>query len=337
MRPEVGVWRLAGAGLGVALLLSCTSCTSRSEGSFASIGGDASDDVTEAEAATDSAASQDVGIPSYDATLEASGPSVPVRIANWSPDAPASGYDVCLAVHGSSSWSGPLLEQLIGDAGVLGDAAAASIQFPAVTNYLLAVAPGTYDVAVIVDGAGCASPVAVATHLPALVLGSWYTMAIVGDGTPAGSDPALSVVLFTDDSTSSVGTSVRFLDVAPSVPSADFGEGALATGFTPLEVAVPFAAVATMAVADSGTAPDSNGYVGVPALQTLSFSAHASTGATGDLAVASALTLMPAPTATVALVGGKTGGAAPQLLVCLWDGVANESSGLLAACSVGSM
>jgi hypothetical protein len=162
-------------------------------------------------------------------------------------------------------------------------------------------------------------------------------MAIVGDGTPVGADPALSVVLFTDDSTSSVGTSVRFLDVAPSVPSADFGQGTFATGFMPLEVAVPFAAIATVAGADSGTAPDSNGYVGVPALQTFSFSAHASTGATGDLAVASALTLMPAPTVTVALVGGKTGGAAPQLLVCLWDGVANESSGLLSSCSVGSM
>jgi hypothetical protein len=88
---------------------------------------------------------------------------------------------------------------------------------------------------------------------------------------------------------------------------------------------------------DAGLTVDSNGYVGIAGLTGVAFSAHASTGASVDLAVASNLTLAPAPTATVALVGGKTGGEAPQLLVCLWDGVANESSGLLAQCSLGSM
>lgn len=53
---------------------------------------------------------------------------------------------------------------------------------------------------------------------------------------------------------------------------------------------------------------------------------YASEGDAGDLAVVS-VTLTPASLATVALLGGKTGGSPPQLLVCTWDGVVNESSG----------
>jgi hypothetical protein len=313
------------------------SCAGRPDTSFPSSDGDAGDGGADGPLATDSTTNPDAVTSAVDAAFEASGPAAQVRIANWSPDAPASGYDVCLAIHGSSSWSGPLLAQLIGDAGVLGDAAVASVQFPGVTNFLLAIAPGTYDVAVVADGAGCASPVAATTDLPALVVGGWYTLAIVGDGTPAGGDPALSVVVFTDDSTNALGTGVRFLNVAPSIAAVDFGQGTLATGFVPLAVAVPFAGIATMTAGDAGTTPDSNGYVGVPTVSGVSFSAHASTGDGGDLAVAPNVTLVPAPTATVALVGGKTGGAAPQLLVCTWDGVANESSGLESSCVVASM
>jgi hypothetical protein len=327
---------LTAAGLAIAL---CSSCSSRSDSAFAPGGEDAGDAATDSGLATDSTTIPDTTAPGLDAALEASGPTAQVRVANWVPDAPASGYDVCVAVHGSSSWSGPLLAQMIGDAGVLGDAAAPSIQFPGVTNYLFAVAPARYDLAVVADGAGCASPAKVATDLPALVAGHWYTMAIVGDATPAGTDPGLTIVVLRDDSTNAVGPAVRFLNVAPSIASADFGLGTFASGFMPLEVGVPFAGIATMGAGDSGVAPDSNGYVGVPsaATGTVTFSAHVSTGATGDLAVAPGLTLSPAPTATVALVGGKTGGGGVQLLVCTWDGVQDESSGLVESCSVGGM
>ena len=313
------------------------SCASRSDAAFQTGGQDADVGGTDARVATDSATAPDTTAPAVDATSESSGPTAQLRIANWSPDAPTAGYDVCLAVHGTSSWSGPLLAQLVGDAGTLGDAAVASIQFPQMTNYLLAVAPATYDVAVVDAGAGCASPFVVVRDLTPLVLGDWYTMAIVGDHTPVGADPGLSVVVLADDSANAIGTGVRFLNVAPSLAAVDFGQGTLASGFEPLALGVAFATVAAVGAPEAGVTVDSNGYVGVAASSGVAFSAHGSTGATVDLAVASNLTLAPAPTATVALVGGKTGGAAPQLLVCLWDGVANESSGLLAPCSLGSM
>jgi hypothetical protein len=315
------------------------SCASRSEGSFA-VSEDGGEGGADAPVVTDSttSADADTAVPSVDAMPEASGPTAQVRVANWAPDAPGSGYDLCVAVHGSSSWSGPLLGQLIGDAGGLGDAAVPSIQFPGVTNYLLALAPATYDVGVVAAGAGCASPVKVATNLSALVAGNWYTLAIVGDVTAAGGDPALSVVLFLDDPSNVAAIAVRFLNVAPSIASADFGLGTLASGFTPLEIGVPFAGIVTMAAADAGVAtPDSNGYVSLAATGSVAFSAHAATGDAGDLAVASAVNLSPAPLSTIALVGGKTGGAGPQLLVCTWDGVQNESSGLLESCSLGGM
>lgn len=315
------------------------SCASRSEAAFPQSDEDAGDAASDSAVTTDSTTVSDSVAPAVDAPLEASGPTAQVRVANWAPDAPASGYDVCVAIHGSSSWSGPLLGQAVGNVGSLGDAAVPTIQFPGVTNYLLALAPATYDVAVVRAGAGCASPVKVATDLPALVAGDWYTMAIVGDATPVGTDPALTVVVLDDDSTNAVGTAVRFLNVAPSIASADFGLGTFAAGFTPLEVGVPFAGIVTMAAPEAGVTPDSNGYVGVAsaATGTVTFSAQVSTGATGDLAVAPGLTLSPAPTATVALVGGKTGGGGAQLLVCTWDGVQNESSGLVESCTLGGM
>jgi hypothetical protein len=325
------------AGIAAAL---CAACSSRSDGAFASSGDDAGDaghGPGDGALAADSRALPDSAAPALDATAEASGPTARIRIANWVPDAPPSGYDVCVAIHGSSSWAGPLLAEAIGDAGVLGDAAAPSVQFPAMTNYLLALAPAVYDVAVVVVGAGCASPVRVEAGLPALVAGTWTTLAIVGDATPAGGDPALEVVALTDDSTNAVGTAVRFLDAAPSIALADFGLGTLASGFSPLEVAVPFGQVVTTTAAEAGATPDANGYVGVATTGSVTLSAHLAMGATSDLAVASAVNLSPTPTATVARVGGKTGGAKPQLVVCTWDGVVNESSGLLESCSVGGM
>ena len=277
------------------------------------------------------------GSTGLDAPTEATGPTAHLRIANWSPDAPSSGYDVCLAPHGTSSWSGPLLAQTIGDAGVLGDAGVPSVQFPGVTNYLVGVPPRTYDVAVVAARAGCAAPVVVTTSLAALVVSGWYTMAIVGDRSPTGGDPALSVVLLADDSSATVGTAVRFLDMAPAIASADFGEGTIATGFMPLAVGVPFARLATKPPGDAGALPDPSGYVGVFPPSSVAFSAHPSTGAATDTAVAPNQTFAAGAVITIALVGGKTGGARAQLLVCTGDGVVNQSDGLYSACTVASM
>ena len=285
----------------------------------------------------DSTADTGTGPGVIDAPVEATGPTAQLRIANWSPDAPAAGYDVCVAAHGTSSWRGPLLAQTIGDAGVLGDSGMPSIQFPGVTNYVIGVPPGTYDVAVVDAGAGCAAPAATATDLPALVVSGWYTMAIMGDTSPTGGDPALSVVVLADDSTATVGAAVRFLDMAPSVASADFGAGTLDAGFVPLAIDVPFAKLTTVAAGDGGALPDPGGYVGVFPPSSIALSAHASTGAMGDTAVAPNQSFAAGAVITVALVGGKTGGARAQLLVCTGDGVVNESDGLYSGCVVASM
>jgi hypothetical protein len=307
------------------------SCARGSAAPFDSSGGDAGDAGIDRAVLLDSTAA-DTSVIELDARPEATGPTANLRIANWSPDAPTSGYDVCLAPHGTSTWRGPLLARMVGDAGVLGDSGSPSIQFPLVTNYLLGVSPGTYDAAIVATGAGCANPVAMATNLPALAVSGWYTMAIVGDRTPAGADPALSVVVLTDDSSATIGAAVRFLDMAPSIASADFGEGTLAAGFVPLAIGVPFAKVATRAAGDAGAKPDANGYVAVMPPSGAALSAHASSGATGDAAVAPNQTFAAGAVVTVALVGGKTGAAKPQLVVCSWDGVVDPSAGLYSGC-----
>jgi hypothetical protein len=91
--------------------LCAAACSARSDGAFASSedAGDAGNPSGDSALATDSAAILDSTVPALDASLEASGPTALVRVANWAPDAPSSGYDVCVATHGSSSWSGPLL------------------------------------------------------------------------------------------------------------------------------------------------------------------------------------------------------------------------------------
>ncbi len=325
----------AALALALVVAVGLASCTSRPSAEFVADNGDGGEAGSDATSVPDTAMAMDTSVFEMDARPEGSGPTAPVRIANWSPDAPAAGYDVCLAAHGTSTWRGPLLGQSVGDAGVLGDSGMASVQFPSVTNYMLQVTPGTWDVAVVMAGAGCAAPVATATSLPALAATGWYTLAIVGDRTPAGSDPALSVLLLSDDSTATLGTAVRLLDLAPSVPAADFGEGTV-VAFVPLAPTIPYGKLATGSATDGGAAADDAGYVEVTASGPVTLSAHSPTGTT-DLAVAPAQSLTASTAVTVALVGGKTGGPRPQLVVCAGDGVVGQSTGLYSACSVASM
>jgi hypothetical protein len=222
--------------------------------------------------------------------------------------------------------------------GSLGDAGTNGIQFPVVTNYLFFVAPGVYDAAIVAPGQGCGHPVAVATNLAALSTGTFYTLAMVGDAIPAGSDPALTAILLADDSTAPGGSAnLRFLDAAPSVRSVEFGEGTLVGGtFLPLATNVSFGATGSAASTEAGTL-DANGYASIAATGAgATLSAHAQ-GASTDLATASGLTPMPGDVDTIVLVGGKTGGAAPSLVVCTGDGVQNQSSGLISSCAFASM
>jgi hypothetical protein len=282
--------------------------------------------------------------PTQDASLDAAGPAALLRVANWSPDAPAAGYDVCLAPSGTSAWQGPEVATALGSVGSLGDAGVSAVQFPVVTNYLLFVGPGTYDVEVVAPGEGCGHPLAVSTGLLPLATGVFYTLAIVGDTAPAGGDPPLAAILLGDDSAAAGGAaSLRFLDVAPSVRAADFGEGTVASGtFVALATAAAFGALPGGAGPDAG-ALDPNGYASIPATGTsVTLSAHAAPAsgdaqAAVDLATASALTPMPGDVDTIALVGGKTGGGGPRLLVCTGDGVQNQSTGLVSSCTPASM
>jgi hypothetical protein len=90
-----------------------------------------------------------------------------VRIAHVSPDAPA--LDVCVALHGTTDFRGPLIAQLAAslagggsaDGGKEDDAGPVGLAFSQVSAYL-SLAPGQYDVRLVAAGAQtCASPAAV--------------------------------------------------------------------------------------------------------------------------------------------------------------------------------
>ncbi len=297
-----------------------------------------------AEAAVEAAADAPV-----DAATEAEAAPAPqtyVRLANWAPDAPAAGYDFCVAPHGTTTWTGPVLAgQLAAEAAAAdggapeagldgGDAAAATaLSFPSVTDYF-GVSPNTYDVEIVAAGSSCATAVSSATTLPALAANGYTTFAIVGDVSPSGSDHALEIVSFTDDSTASAGNVLlRFINAAPDLAAVDFGQGTLgATSFAAMLTNVQFGKAGSTA-ADAGTL-DTNDYLTVGALATASFSVHTSAGGTTDTATASNVTVAAGGVVTMALVNGKNGGPAPQLLLCTDN--AGPSASLLGACSIVS-
>jgi hypothetical protein len=87
---------------------------------------------------------------SDDAAPEAAAPTQAlVRFANLAPDMRA--VDVCLAVHGTGAFKGPLLAQSMATAGLPPDANAPGLSFTNVSGYL-AIDPGTYDLRLVVAG-----------------------------------------------------------------------------------------------------------------------------------------------------------------------------------------
>jgi hypothetical protein len=245
-----------------------------------------------------------------------------------------AGYDVCVATHGTTTFTGPILGMIGGDAGTV------PFQFPAVTTYIASIDPGQYDIEIVASGASdCTTPVGSAiTNLPTLAANDFYTYAIVGDTTAAGSDATLTVVGFQDDAAPTNGSAnVRFLNVAPSLSGSttvDFGQGSFAvTPFNPLETAVGFGVVPTENANDSdaGTV-DSAGYLQLPAITSdTQFSARLTTGATADIATASSQTLPANTSNTLVLINGKQGNAA-TFLVCTGDATTSSTS-LLSSCT----
>jgi hypothetical protein len=113
----------------------------------------------------------------------------------------------------------------------------------------------------------------------------------------------------------------------------DFGEGTLATSFMPLLTNVAFSSAGATAAADAGTL-DTNDYLAVAPLSAARFSVHTTVGGSSDTATASNVTVAAGGIVTMALVNGKTGGAASQLLLCTDN--AGPTAGVLGACSIVS-
>jgi hypothetical protein len=269
-------------------------------------------------------------------------PQAYVRIANWSPDAPA--VEVCFNQAGASSWTGqvPRLARIVaaGDAGTLADAGAAGISFPQVTSYLV-IAPGSYEVRLVVAGsADCSKPV-VDLAMVTLAESSYATIAALGEATPVGMDQPLSLVPFTDEVSAPPGQiALRFINASPSptLTPADLGTGSIAGsggGFVALFSGVGFGKVAG---SDGGTIDtiDANGYAASTPFATATLSAHP-TAAGADTTVAlNDVTIAATRAATVALVNGVgsgPGSSGAKLLQCA-DADNSAGTSLLSTCTI---
>jgi hypothetical protein len=218
---------------------------------------------------------------SPDGMMPAQGPGTPpmpettptgsVRLADWAPDAPGTGFDVCVVPHGTdAAWTGPLL----GGPGVA---------FPNVGRYV-AIAPGTYDLKVVPAGGACGTAVAPTIQLAPLIVNAKTTVAIVGDLSPGGNDQAAKVVSFADDNQLPTGiAAVRFIDAMPGASAVIFGLGKTTDlTFAALTPNVPFGTVSAT-LPDGGVA-DSNSYMLLDPLSGGTLSAHLPSG---DYAVSS--------------------------------------------------
>ena len=242
-----------------------------------------------------------------------------VRVANWSPDAPA--VDFCLAPHGTTAFQGPLL----GRASALLDAAAPSLGYPDVSAYLQ-VPPGQYDVRAVVAGASnCSAGIGPdLTSTPSLGIGTFATLALLGN-TQGSGGAKLQLAAFVDEGVSSGKVALRFVNAAAAAEmgSADFGTGTAGASFKPISKSVAFGAVGAIPDAggvDGAIKADSHGYAVMSALASATLSAHAS-GATTDAVVARGVTIAAGAVVTAALLVGPgvtdDGGATFQLLACV--------------------
>jgi hypothetical protein len=315
--------------------LATAACSVRSTPSngFGTDGGETDSSLNpDSSVERDSSVTTDAG--TVDAPEEPPAPTTNLRLANWSPDAPVAGFDFCLAPHMTTSFAGPQLGLITGDAGTI------PLAFPTVTTYF-PFPPGQFDLEIVAFGApDCSSPIgAHITNLPDLAANGFYTIAFIGDTTVAGSDPGLTAIGFQDDAPPVDGNvNVRFLNAAPRLGGAttvDFGTGAQSAGtFSPLETGVAFGALPTMAGAEAG-AVDGNGYVSQPPYTSgnTELSAHPTNGPSNvDTATASSQTIAGNSSVTLVLVGGKTGGTPPSFLVCQGDSTINSAS-LLSSCT----
>jgi hypothetical protein len=236
-----------------------------------------------------------------------------VRVAHLSPGAPA--VDFCLAPHGTTTWTGPVLAGL----GVT-----TGLPYSNVTKYV-AVGAQQYDVRIVTPGATCMTgAVPDITNLPALPAGGSVTLAAIGELAPGdGGGAPFSLKAFIDDTSVASGKAkLRFVHASSGSPTVDVGLGG-GVLFTPVFADVSFGNTAAAAMP--------NGYVETNPLTNAEISARADNTTTDVLAIKGAN--LAAGTIATAFAIGKIGNTTSPLkvLLCADNGAPN---GNLAPCSV---
>ncbi len=255
------------------------------------------------------------------ADAQAAAPNTPptaIRFADWAPDAPAGGYDLCTANPGDLTWTGPLL--------------GFGVTFPRVGRYVT-LAPGSYDFRVVAAGSpDCSVSIVDAIGVPAIATNQHLTIALVGAVSPQGAQVPAQIVSFMDDVSPVAGQAqLRFINAAPAATVVDFGTGSLRAGnFMPLASDVLFGQTAVGAGISDGGAPDTNGYLTVAPLMRAVLSAQA-VGAMTDLTTASNVTMAAGSVDTITIVNGAGTSATPQMLLCRDNAPAE---GTMSSCSV---
>jgi hypothetical protein len=229
---------------------------------------------------------------------DASTPITNLRFAHLSPGAPA--VDFCLAVHGTTVFTGPLL----GDQGLI-----TGLPYAAVTRYLT-VNAAQYDVRIVAAGAtSCATSLGGLpdqTNLPALAVNGATTIAAIGELAPGdGGGQPFGLKAYVDDTTVATGNAkLRFIHASSGTPAVDVGTsgGVL---FTPVFSNIAF----------GNTAAATNGYVQTAPLTNAELSVRAN-GTTTDVLAAEGTTLASGTIATAFAIG-KTGNITTPLRVLL--------------------
>ena len=230
-------------------------------------------------------------------------PATAIRFADWAPDAPAGGYDICSATPGDLTFTGPLLGSGIG--------------FPQVGRYI-AIAPGSYGFRVVAAGSDCSTAVLYTVGVPSVDIATnqHFTIALVGTINPMGSDPPAQLAAFMDDVGPMRGQAkLRFINASPAATVVTFGTGSMAAGnFTPLASDVRFGTAASATLLAEAGAPDSNGYLSLAPLMGGSLSAQPIPAMT-DLATGSNVSVPAGAVDTIVLVNGGSDNVTPQMVL----------------------
>jgi Domain of unknown function (DUF4397) len=230
-----------------------------------------------------------------------------VRVAHLSPDAPS--VDFCVATHGTTTFTGPVLAS----AGLT-----ASLAYGSATGYL-DLPPAQYDVRLVAPGsADCKTPLgglADFTSLPELASGDSATIA--AEGLVAfGTNTPLALRAYIDDTSVATGQAkLRFIHASPGTPPVDVGVGGGAL----------FSAVFTD-IAYGDIATTDNGYVQTPPLVNVELSARAHGATTDALSINPAL--LPSGAIATAFAIGELGSTTSTLRVLLCVDNAAPSGGL---------